>query len=132
MCGATGPTVSPNSREETGRPRRKNQDQCADQCGQRFALQKKTATREILPSRLKAIQDVPMLCRHSHCDRTIVDRSDIATSQPKSFFALVASATSLGGSPARRPSILVGIGLPVTFRAVSITSITEYPFPAPR
>ena len=41
-------------------------------------------------------------------------------------------ATSLAGSPARRGVSTAGMGCPVTLRAVSITSRTEYPIPFPR
>src|SRR5512138_2979571 len=52
--------------------------------------------------------------------------------QPSSRFIFSEEATRRAASPGRRGSSRVGIGCPVTWRAVSITWRTEYPLPLPR
>jgi dTMP kinase len=54
----------------------------------------------------------------------IISSSPFRGSQPSSARMRSEAATSAAGSPARRPSSRAGMGSPVTFRAVSITSRT--------
>src|SRR3972149_7161538 len=51
--------------------------------------------------------------------------------QPSSLMILLGDATRRGESPGLRGASTVGIAWPVTFRAVSITSRAEKPFPLP-
>ena len=52
--------------------------------------------------------------------------------QPRTVFAFSDDATSCAGSPARRAAISHLIGLPTTFSAVSMISLTVKPTPLPR
>src|SRR5207248_1214531 len=52
--------------------------------------------------------------------------------QPRPSFALTGEATSTAGSPGRRGASTVGIGRPVTDRAISMIWRTEVPVPLPR
>src|SRR6185503_2853451 len=74
----------------------------------------------------------PFFVCHSQAELIIVDRSACCGCQPRTDRAFEESATRCEGSPARRPSISIGISCCVTSRAALMTSSTEYPCPLPR
>src|SRR5262249_12988016 len=63
---------------------------------------------------------------------TIVVRSERCADHPNNRLTCPASATRVGGSPARRLASQTSIFIPVTERAVSITSRTDAPRPLAR
>src|SRR5690242_17663322 len=68
---------------------------------------------------------------HSQAERTIVSRSYCGC-QPRTVRALVLSAQIATGSPGRRLVYFTGMSTPLTWRARSIISCTEAPWPVPR
>ncbi len=56
----------------------------------------------------------------------------IEAASPELFELCQSWPTSAAGSPGRRSASIIGMGLPVTALAVSMTSRTEKPLPLPR
>src|SRR5436305_554883 len=66
---------------------------------------------------------LPRQCQF-HAVEMMLSRSDITGVQPSTRLARAGSATSAGGSPARRPTSRRGMRCPVTRSAAAITSRT--------
>ena len=62
----------------------------------------------------------------------INSRSVSSGSHPNRECAILASATSTGGSPGRRSVSLISNNLPVTFWTALMIFMTEWPWPVPR
>jgi hypothetical protein len=71
-------------------------------------------------------------CSKSQASATMSLRSGLRGFHPSSSRIRALEATSAAGSPARLPSSALGMSRPVTDRAASGTSRTEYPAPLPR